>query len=1259
MSDGYDLGPMQAGMFFQNLLDTGEIDGPRGFDVEQLCVRFLEHLNAEVLASAWALVAQRHGVLRTSFHLDMHGRPSQVVRDEVRVPVTLKDWTGLADQAEQQHELETFLREDRRAGFQLSQVPAMRVTLALLRDGSSLLLWTFHHIILDGRSFAPVLSDVMKAYESIRDGLQVLFPTPPRPYQDYIDWLSTLDLAASRKFFEALLAGKDAPTPLPCAEPSARHLPEEGYGEYVRELPGEQIAALEVLASQTETTLGTIVNAAWALVLSRFTGDTDVVFGSTRACRHSALQGDAAKMVGLFINTLPLRGKLDPERSVADLLGDLRAQSLSLREHEHTQLTEIQSVSQLPRGTALFDTLVMFETQELADTLRATSVRSLAQVETHLFEQPSIPLNVTVFAGTKFEIRILYERKRFRATSIARLGESLQVALAELSREPARPLREVCVLAAPERKRILFDWNRTERAFSDQLRIHEPFELRADRQPDAVAVEMEGAKLTYRELELRANRLAHALRSRGAEPGVYIGVCLERGLDLVVALLGVAKSGAAYVPLDPQYPKERLSFMLSDAGAPVVVTEQRHADLFDSEKLLLDGCSRVLDEAPQTRPPAISAVDDVCYAIFTSGSTGVPKGVVLTHRAVNNTLEWVNRTFEVGPGDRLLFVTSPCFDLSVYDTFGALGAGATVVVASNRQLADPQRLANLITSERITIWDSAPAALQRLVTFLPSHAPDSTLRLVMLSGDWIPVSLPDTMRQVFSRARVISLGGATEAAIWSNWYPVEIVDPTWPSIPYGKPIQNACYHVLDASMQPTPVGVVGDLYIGGACLAQGYLNRPELTSERFVHHPFREGERLYKTGDLARYFEDGNLEFLGRADFQVKIRGYRVEMGEVESVAKTLPQVREAVATALTDASGQKSLALYVVGKADVEIDTNWVKQMLSDRLPDFMVPSYVVVLDAMPLSANGKLDRKALPHPASSAKQARYVAPSDDLERQLVDIWQQLLAHDRIGIHDNFFDLGGHSLLAVTLVARIKTQLGLGVSLAAILKRPTIHALARHLSAPSDAPRSGGYVVPVNGQGSRTPLFIISGAGGYGFVFHRLSVQFGSEQPVYAVQAVGSHRSEDVAERSIEEIAKIYEPEFLGIARGGPVVLAGYSFGALVAFELAQRLLRQGIFVERLISFDGFAPRFPRQLPLHRRLIEHYRALAEAQNDERREYVARRMYNVKRHASCVCSVEIAPKRTSNVATQPRMHTSLGSKPRSGRRSASTLPPSR
>jgi amino acid adenylation domain-containing protein len=630
--------------------------------------------------------------------------------------------------------------------------------------------------------------------------------------------------------------------------------------------------------------------------------------------------------------------------------------------------------------------------------------------------------------------------------------------------------------------------------------------------------------------------------------------------------------------------------MLEDSAAPLVLTEVSLADRLPpgtADYLCLDRLAGESEAFDPSDPEPVGSPDDVCYVIYTSGSTGRPKGVVLRHRAVTNVLDWVNGTFGVGPGDRVLFVASLSFDLSVYDIFGVLGAGGSVRVATEEELREPARLARALRTEPITVWNSAPAALQQLVPFLPrGRSGNGRLRLVLLSGDWIPVPLPDQVRAVFPKARVVSLGGATEAAIWSNWYPVGAVDPRWPSIPYGKPIRNARYHVLDHRLQPVPVGVPGELYIGGPVLADGYLNRPELTAERFIpDHLAPGGGRLYRTGDLARYMPDGNIEFLGRVDQQVKVRGFRVELGEVEAVLARHPAVRCAALKAHRDSAGFVSLTAYVVPRPGAVADPAGLATFLRSKLPDYMVPAQFVPLGELPLTPNGKLDRAALPAPEPAERAAAFEPPAGDAERALQAVWEEVLGVRPIGATDNFFDLGGHSLLAAVLMARIESRLGHRLPLEVLFASPTVRGLANLIQRKLELGR--GCLVPLQTGGTRPPLFLIAGAGGHVFAFHQFARLLGPDQPAYGLKAVGVDGSEPPL-GCVKEIASRYFKEVVAARPEGPLVVGGYSVGAVVALELALQLRAAGREVSRLIVCDGLAPGYPRKPPLPRRVWSH-----------------------------------------------------------------------
>ncbi|HEX2673695.1 MAG TPA: amino acid adenylation domain-containing protein, partial [Polyangiaceae bacterium] len=1035
---------MQSGMVFHALLHGAE-GRSGGYDIEQLQLTLPEELDVPALARAWSAVTQRHTALCSSFVWTQGSAPRQRANSDVNVPIEEQDWSALND-AERTERRRVFLTEDRARGFDLQQAPLQRVTVFRLGAGQTELIWTFHHLILDGNSIPVVLREIFEAYEAPGLASSDAEPTP-RPFRDYIEWLEARDSSDAVAYFRDLLRDKRAPTPLPGSHSTARPGAEQGYGSFTHALEPAVLEDLRKLAERVEVTLGHIVQAAWAVVLARFTGDRDVVFGGVRACRRSALDGAAERLVGMLMNVVPIRVRISEQQSVRELLTSVRTQNVAVRPFELAPLVEVQRESDLPKGSPLIQTLLLFEREDLNQRLQQEGGDPWLNRTARLHEQPTWPLNVKVCGGDPLTIELLFDRARFRPAVIERLARALAFTLEDIARDENRPLRELTAIPPIERQRLLFEWNETQRPFPRDRLIHELFEQRVDLLPHAVAIELGERTLTYRELEERANRLAHALRARGARPGGYIGICLSRSVELVIAMLAVAKSGAAYLPLDPNYSDERLRFMIAEAKAPLVLTEGRFLERFSVPALALDQALAELASQPVTRPERRAEPSDVAYAIFTSGSTGTPKGVIMSHRAVVNTLDWVSRSFDVGLGDRLLFVTSPSFDLSVYDVFGGLGSGATVVIADDELLTDVEALAAAVFRRKITIWNSAPAALERILPFLPATLGEPCLRLAMLSGDWLPLAMLPALRHAFPKARIVNLGGATEAAIWSNWFAVDAIDPSWTSVPYGRPIQNCRYHVLDGDLRPVPVGAVGELHIGGVCLAEGYFN-PQQTAERFLPDPFSSeaGARLYKTGDLARYFDDGDLELLGRLDSQVKIRGFRVELAEVEAALGRLPEVQQAACATHVDGSGHKALAAYLVLRRGAELTEEAVRRALAAQLPEFMVPSRIEFLLELPLSSNGKVDRAALQLTQQQKKGSSFAPAATATERGLVKIWEKVLQRSPIGADDDFFALGGHSLLAVQIFNDINRWRGSKFPLATLFECSTIRSLAGRL---------------------------------------------------------------------------------------------------------------------------------------------------------------------------------------------------------------------
>ncbi len=1199
VKDLYQLSSMQQGMLFNSLVTQNS-----GVDIEQIICLVNEKIDVLVFQQAWQRVVERHAVLRTSFDWESEREPMQCVHQQVTIPLEQQDWCSLSDQ-EQSTKLQAYLQSDRLCDFDLNVAPLMRLALFQLQESVYQFVWTFHHALLDGRSFCIIIKEVFTFYDAFYQGKNLQLPQP-RPYQDYITWLQQQDWSKSESFWRDLLKGFSAPTPLLVdSNPSE----ESGYGEQEIRLSLKTTAMLQSLAQQHQITLNTLVQGVWGLLLSRYSGESDVVFGATRACRHSSVAG-AESMVGLLINTLPVRVNVSGEKPLLTWLQELRSQWVVLRDYEHTPLTHVQRWSDVPGGTPLFDSILIFENYDLNLALRSQGDR-WQNLEVQLAEQTNFPLTLLGYAESELLLKLKYDRQKFSDRKIGRMLGHLQTLLSSIANNPWQSLGELPLLTTDEKHQMLQEWNHTQADFSAQLCIHQLFEAQVEQTPDAVAVVCGEEQLTYRELNFRANQLAHHLKQLGVKPGVLVGVYLERSLEMIPAVIGILKAGGAYVPLEPSFPKARIQLLLSSLQINCLVTQTcllpsiHELELIALQHLIcLDQSENpkkdffphsllptpyslsqeiwnrdYLDSLPTENLPIAASANDIAYVVFTSGSTGTPKGVVVRHQPVINLIEWVNKTFKVNAADRVLFITSLCFDLSVYDIFGLLAAGGSIRVVPSDTVRDPEALLQILCHEPITFWDSAPPALQQLANFFPmvqANNCHTQLRLVFMSGDWIPVTLPDLLKATFPGVEVISLGGATEATVWSNYYPIGKVEPHWKSIPYGKPIQNAQYYILDPYLNPCPIGVSGELHIGGECLASGYLNQPELTAHKFIPNCFsaNPAARLYKTGDLARYLSDGNIEFLGRIDHQVKIRGFRIELGEIESVLAQHDAVQETFVIAREDEPGNKRLVAYVVVNGESAPTINELRRFLQEKLPEYMIPSAFVAIAYIPLTPNGKVDRRALPIPEQKRPELEraFVAPRNIIEIQLAQIWQNILGIQSVGVRDNFFELGGNSLLAVKLFTQIEKRFDQKLPLATLFQAATIEQLASILSQSHTSASWSSLVTIQPGSSAKRPLFLIHALGGNVVGYQNLVRYLGAEQPVYGLQAQGLDGKKPPHTR-VEDMASHYIQEIRTVQPYGPYLLGGFSSGGIVAYEMARQLLAQGDRVALLAMFDTYSP--------------------------------------------------------------------------------------
>jgi amino acid adenylation domain-containing protein/non-ribosomal peptide synthase protein (TIGR01720 family) len=1038
--DTYALSPMQQGMLFHALY----VAQP-GVDVEQMVCTFREALDIPTFERAWRRVVAEHAVLRTAFRSEGLDEPVQEVHADVAITFAHHDLQGISAENVDAR-IKSYLREDRRAGFDMSRPPLMRFALFQVAEAEVRFVWTFHHILLDGRSFSLVMRDVFACYDAFLAGAEPQLEAR-RPYKDFIGWLGAQDRESSGPFWRELLAGFRVPTPLLGDRPAARHVEDIDYAEQIAYLPAATTAALSAAAKEHKLTLNAFLQGAWGLLFSRYSGETDVVFAATRAGRRTALGGEGTEsMLGVFINTLPVRIRVNPDLDLVTWLREVQSQARSLRDHEHTPLVKVREWSELPASAPMFETLLVFEERILDATMKRLG-GAFATRDFKIVRQTNFPLMLMVYGGEELVLEIEYDKRRLDDATVARMLGHLQTLLEAMATRPLARVGDLPILTAEERRELVETWNATSFAYPQEAAIHEVFEAQAARTTDAIALVFEGKSLSYRDLNARANQLAHALRKRGVGPDVLVGVCMERSIEMVVALYGILKAGGAYVPFDPEYPKDRLSFMLDDTKVPVVLTQAHLEGVLpphDAAVIRLDAEWTSIASEPDANPARAGlSLDSLAYAIYTSGSTGRPKGALNAHRGILNRLQWMQRTYGLDASDRVLQKTPFSFDVSVWELFWPLMFGATLVVAKPEGHKDPAYLATLIEQRGITTTHFVPSMLKAFVDDLgPGRC--TSLKRVFCSGEALPPAMVDAFFTAVPASELHNLYGPTEAAVDVTYFACR---PGLPVIPIGRPVDNTRIYLLDERREPVPQGVRGELYIGGVQVGRGYLNRDELTAERFLPDPFSAspGARLYRTGDVARYLPTGDIEYLGRADFQVKIRGFRIELGEIESVLGRHPGVREATVVVREDVPGDKRIIAYLVLAAE-RPTTAELRAFLGDRLPEYMVPSVFMPLLAMPLSASGKVDRKALPAPETAAEGRVFVAPRSPVEEAIAAVFAEVLRLPAVSAHDGFFELGGHSLLATRVASRVRAAFGVDLPVRLLFDASTPAALAAYV---------------------------------------------------------------------------------------------------------------------------------------------------------------------------------------------------------------------
>jgi len=1125
-------------------------------------IRITGQLNAKALEQSLNQIVRRHEVLRTTFDV-VEGHPVQIVSPWQHIPLVKAD---LREAANPEREAQAAAINEAQTPMDLKTGPMVRTTLLHLGETDFVLLVTTHHIAFDGWSRRVLVTELAALYRAHASGHSASLPELPLQYADYAVWqrnyLQGPGLEGLLKYWRQQLSGAPTTLDLPTDRPRPAVQSFRGASKSFT-LPKALSDSVASANRRFGTTQFMTLLAAFYMLLARYTGQDDILVGAVIANRNRA---EVEGLIGLFANTLPLRTRMDGDPSFRDLLTRVKETALGAYAHQDMpferlveELRPARSLSYNPLFQVLF------------------SLQSAARRSFELADLKLQPLGGIVGTTAKFDLsffllegidglsgKVEYNTDLFDADTIDRMLRHylrlLELALAD----PERPISRLPLLDDSERHHILVDFNHTAVEFPRDTRLHDFVARQAEKTPDATAVACPSERLSYRELNDRANQLAHYLIKRGAGPDVLIGIHSERTAHMLVGILGILKSGSAYVPLDPIYPKDRIHNILEDARAHLVLTQKSISDDlpdFAGQRVLLDQDWDAISREPATDPKSTVAPENLAYVLFTSGSTGRPKGVAIEHRNVAAFVYWAQQVFTLRELAGVLLSTSICFDLSVFETFVPLSVGGKVIVVENALF-----LPSLAFRDEVTLINTVPSAIAELLRM--GGVPES-VATVNLAGEALPDALVEEIYATTKAERVYNLYGPTEDTTYSTFTLVR----RGSTVTIGKPVANSQAYILDKEGKPVPIGVPGELFLAGEGLARGYYGRSDLTSERFIANPYSDGSnsRMYRTGDLARYLPDGNIDYLGRVDHQVKLRGFRIELGEIETVLLQHPDLERVVVVVREERPGDRRLVAYMVHKAGRHIDVSLVRAHLERSVPGYMIPSAFVTLDALPMTENGKVNRRALPVPDwSRAEATTRTAPADQFELMLLRVWERALGVSKIGMDDNFFDLGGHSLLAVRLLAEVEKVVGRKVPLASLFHGATVASQAKLLREGLEAAPEPLVMEYQLGQACVSPVFAVAAPGVRSLGYALLGRNLGANQTFYKLQASGpvvDGRPLNWGE--LRALAQQYIAGMRAVQPEGPYYIVAMCGGCQIAEQMILQLEAQGQTVALFAIFD------------------------------------------------------------------------------------------
>ncbi len=1017
IEDIYPLSPMQEGMLYHSLLEPDS-----GYYFEQYQCLFKANIDAEIFKDAWQYVVDRNPILRTGFFWDGLKTNLQVVYSQREISFSYHDMSAY-NSDDQDDKLNLILSEDKSLLFELDSAPLMRIKLLKLHYNTFKFIWSYHHLLLDGWSVPLLLNEVFTAYEMMCANTAVHIQ-PTRPYRNYIAWIFQQDKEKAKSFWEKRLSGYSVPNSLSAIEFN-KAKEEEIFSETQLEISEELTEKLQLLSQKNNITLNSIFQAAWAIILNRYCGEENIVFGTTVAGRPPQING-IEEMIGIFINTLPMHIKINSEHTFLNLAKRIQDLQLEMRDYEYSSLVDIHSWSDVAQSVPLFESLFVFENYPSEESMHS----ELQMFDVSLFEKTNFPLNIIIQPDKQIQIDIGFDAARFDSVQVERLLGHIEELLISVTTNPDEKLCSLNIITEYESK-LIEKWNSTDKEFEFNF-IHHIVDKQAKSSSEKIAISYMEQSLSYDELNKQSNQFANYLIKSGIQNNQLVALYVDRSPNMLIAMLGILKSGAAYLPLDPDYPKERIDFILNDAKVSSLVTERNLEDNLpetNSSYIFLESFYSNISEYDEISPEIILTPQDIAYVIYTSGSTGKPKGVQVPHSSVSNFLESMAIAPGINQNDVLMAVTTLSFDIAVLELFLPIAVGARIILVDRFTASDGAALLTNIQNENVTIMQATPSTWRLMLS--ADWNPEMKLK-VLCGGEAMPKDLAAEL--VLHASSVWNMYGPTETTVWSTVYQVQDSNQ---EILIGKPIHNTQIHILDSNFQPQPIGIAGEMYISGEGVTRGYLNRDTLTRERYIQNDKITGKllRLYRTGDLVRYRSDGNIEYLNRLDNQIKIRGYRIELGEIENVLKEVDDINQAIVVARDDNDGDARLVAYYIAHDYNSISVTTLRKYLRSKLPYYMIPQHFVELNELPLTPNGKIDRLSLPVPFKlDSVEDNYVEPNTENEILLSEIWRNVLKIDKVSIHDNFFEIGGHSLLSVQVISKIREELGIKMELRAMV---------------------------------------------------------------------------------------------------------------------------------------------------------------------------------------------------------------------------------